>query len=303
MEYVLETSHLTKIYDSKTVVDHVSLHLKKGEIYGLLGENGAGKTTTIRMIMGLLKPTKGEIYLLGNKFDFNNCEVLRKIGVIIEYPGFYGNLHAIDNLRISSNYMGVHDPKAIERVLHIVNLQHAKDKKVKNYSLGMKQRLGIARSLLHNPDLLLLDEPTNGLDPAGIREIRNLLIQLATEHKKTILISSHILSEVQLLANRIGIIHEGKLLKESSMRELEANFKTHVSIKVDKIDESIHLLKGIINNFDYQLTSERILVYNTVENTAYLNKCLVNCGIDVFEMVTIKQSLEDYYMSITGGER
>ncbi|PDY44685.1 ATP-binding cassette domain-containing protein [Bacillus pseudomycoides] len=303
MEYVLETSHLTKIYDSKTVVDNISLHIKKGEIYGLLGENGAGKTTTIRMIMGLLKPTKGNIYLFGKEFDFNNREVLKKIGVIIEYPGFYGNLNAIDNLRISSNYMDIHDSKAIERVLDIVNLQHARDKKVKNYSLGMKQRLGIARSLLHNPDLLLLDEPTNGLDPAGIREIRKLLIHLAAEHQKTILISSHILSEVQQLANRIGIIHEGKLLKESSMQELEGNFKKHLSLKVDKIDESINILKGMINKLDYQLTPERILINNYVENTAHLNTALVNSGIGVFEIVTLKQSLEDYYMNITGGEK
>ncbi|PGQ85520.1 bacitracin ABC transporter ATP-binding protein [Bacillus anthracis] len=301
MKYVLETTDLIKIYESKTVVDSISLHIKKGEVYGLLGENGAGKTTTIRMIMGLLKPTSGDIFVFGNKLDINNRSFLGNIGSIIEYPGFYGNLSANDNLKISSNYMGVIDSKAIDRVLNIVNLQNVQYQKVKHFSLGMKQRLGIARSLLHNPDLLLLDEPTNGLDPAGIKEVRELLIELAKEHQKTILVSSHILSEVPQLADKIGIIHEGKLLEESSMDKLEDKFEKYIRIKVNNINKCIGILKENIQDLDYRFSNTDILVNHFEGNTAELNKLLNFAGIDVYEIVTVKQTLEDYFMQITGG--
>jgi len=301
MEYILETSNLVKIYESNNVVDSISLHIEKGKIYGLLGENGAGKTTTIRMIMGLLKPTSGDVYIFGNKLDINNRSFLGNVGAIIEYPGFYGNLSANDNLKISSNYMGVKDSKAIDRVLNIVNLQNVQHQKVKNFSLGMKQRLGIARSLLHNPDLLLLDEPTNGLDPAGIKEIRELLIELAKEHQKTILVSSHILSEVQQLADNIGIIHEGRLLEESSMNKLEDKFEKYIRIKVNNINKCIEILKENVQHLDYRLSNTDILINHFEGNTAELNKLLNFAGIDVYEIVTVKQTLEDYFMQITGG--
>ncbi|PES77252.1 bacitracin ABC transporter ATP-binding protein [Bacillus cereus] len=301
MKYILETSNLVKIYESNAVVDSISLHIEKGKIYGLLGENGAGKTTTIRMIMGLLKPTSGDVYIFGNKLDINNRSFLGNIGAIIEYPGFYGNLSANDNLKISSNYMGVKDSKAIDRVLNIVNLQNVQHQKVKNFSLGMKQRLGIARSLLHNPDLLLLDEPTNGLDPAGIKEIRELLIELAKEHQKTILVSSHILSEVQQLADNIGIIHEGRLLEESSMNKLEDKFEKYIRIKVNNINKCIEILKENVKHLDYRFSNTDILINHFEGNTAELNKLLNLAGIDVYEIVTVKQTLEDYFMQITGG--
>ncbi|PEU77347.1 bacitracin ABC transporter ATP-binding protein [Bacillus cereus] len=301
MKYILETSNLVKIYESNNVVDSISLHIEKGKIYGLLGENGAGKTTTIRMIMGLLKPTSGDIFIFGNKLDINNRSFLGNVGAIIEYPGFYRNLSANDNLKISSNYMGVKDSKAIDRVLNIVNLQNVQHQKVKNFSLGMKQRLGIARSLLHNPDLLLLDEPTNGLDPAGIKEIRELLIELAKEHQKTILVSSHILSEVQQLADNIGIIHEGRLLEESSMNKLEDKFEKYIRIKVNNINKCIEILKENVQHLDYRLSNTDILINHFEGNTAELNKLLNFAGIDVYEIVTVKQTLEDYFMQITGG--
>ncbi|MED1610201.1 MULTISPECIES: ATP-binding cassette domain-containing protein [Bacillus cereus group] len=301
MKYILETSKLVKIYESNTVVDSISLHIEKGKIYGLLGENGAGKTTTIRMIMGLLKPTSGDVYIFGNKLDINNRSFLGNIGAIIEYPGFYGNLSATDNLKISSNYMGVKDSKAIDRVLNIVNLQNVQHQKVKNFSLGMKQRLGIARSLLHNPDLLLLDEPTNGLDPAGIKEIRELLIELAKEHQKTILVSSHILGEVQQVADNIGIIHEGRLLEESSMNKLDDKFGKYIRIKVNNINKCIEILKENVKHLDYRFSNTDILINHFEGNTAELNKLLNFAGIDVYEIVTVKQTLEDYFMQITGG--
>lgn len=302
MDYILQTLNLTKIYDEKAVVDNVSLHLKKGEIYGFLGENGAGKTTTIRMIMGLLKPTNGEVFLFGERFHEKNREILRKIGTIIEYPGFYGNLHGIDNLRISGHYMGMKDEKAIQRVLSIVDLEQVKLKKVKNYSLGMKQRLGIARSLLHNPELLLLDEPTNGLDPAGIKEIRTLLIKLAKEHNKTILVSSHILSEVQQVATRIGIIHAGKLLEESDRNELEEKYKKYVRLRVNNISKSIDALRKILHNVKYEMRDGELRLFNDITNTAEINRNLIESGIDVFEIGTVKETLEDYFMNIIGGE-
>ncbi|HGE5782740.1 TPA: ATP-binding cassette domain-containing protein [Bacillus pseudomycoides] len=303
MDYALETSNLTKVYSSTKIVDSVSLHLTKGEIYGLLGKNGAGKTTIIRMIMGLLKPTHGDIYIFGNKLNSNDPSIFRRIGSIIEYPGFYANLNAIDNLKISCNYMGVTDSKAIERALESVNLQFSQKKKVKNYSLGMKQRLGIARSLLHDPDLLLLDEPTNGLDPAGIIEIRKLLIQLATEQQKTILISSHILSEIQQLVNRIGIINEGVMLEEIHMHDLIDNFKTQVCLKVSEIERCINILRRVIKDLDFQVNSNKIFINNFSGNTADLNKLLVSSGIDVFEIVSVKETLENYFMNIIEVER
>ncbi|MGF9855431.1 ABC transporter ATP-binding protein, partial [Bacillus paramobilis] len=189
----------------------------------------------------------------------------------------------------------------IDRVLNIVNLQNVQHQKVKNFSLGMKQRLGIARSLLHNPDLLLLDEPTNGLDPAGIKEIRELLIELAKEHQKTILVSSHILSEVQQLADNIGIIHEGRLLEESSMNKLEDKFEKYIRIKVNNINKCIEILKENVQHLDYRLSNTDILINHFEGNTAELNKLLNFAGIDVYEIVTVKQTLEDYFMQIIGG--
>lgn len=302
MDYLLETVNLTKDFSSQRVVDELCLHIKKGEIYGFLGENGAGKTTTIRMLMGLLNPTSGSIYFNGQEFSTQYPSLLKNIGTIIEYPGFYPNLNARDQLKISSNLMGVTDAQAIEKALNTVDLLKSKNKKVKDFSLGMKQRLGIARAILHNPDFLILDEPTNGLDPTGIQEIRELLLHLSRDLGKTILISSHILSEIEQLADTIGIIHQGSLVVEDNLNNLKSTFKKHIRLKVDNREKTLHLLREQIPNIAYELVNEQqLLILSEIPNEAFITKLLVLNEIEVYEITTIHQSLEDYFINITGG--
>jgi len=221
LEDIIKTRNLKKSFKKSTVVNGINLNVKRGEIYGFIGKNGAGKTTTIKMLLNLIKPSDGSLELFGEPINDRTMHtVLRKIGAIIETPGFYSNLSGRDNLEIHRLMMNVKEVNSIDRVLETVSLLKEGDKKVRNYSLGMRQRLGIARALLHEPELLLLDEPTNGLDPQGVVEIRELLLKIASEGT-TILVSSHILSEVEKMADRIGILDKGILLEEFSMKDFE----------------------------------------------------------------------------------
>lgn len=219
LTYIVQTNGLTKTYQGKEVVSNVSMHIKKGEIYGFL-PNGAGKTTIMKMLTSLVKPTSGEIIILGNKFTHTSYEVLGNIGSMIEYPIFYENLTAQENLDLHCEYMGYHNKKAIQEVLDMVNLKQINEQPVKTFSLGMKQRLGIARAILTKPDLLILDEPVNGLDPLGIKKIRQLFQVLSKEYGMTLLISSHLLSEIEQIADTIGVIRDGRLLEEVSMEDV-----------------------------------------------------------------------------------
>lgn len=221
MGNILKTYNLTKIYKNCTAVEDLNMTINQGDIYGFLGENGAGKTTTIRMIMGLIKVTSGEIELFSKKFSNKNREVLKRIGSMIEYPGFYPNLTAKENLDIHRRMMGIQDKTCIMDALKITGIEDVSNKKVKEFSLGMKQRLGISRAILHHPEFLILDEPTNGLDPKGIKEIRELILDLNKKQGITFLISTHILSEIQQMATKIGIINRGILLEEVSYKELQ----------------------------------------------------------------------------------
>ncbi|HIF5319760.1 TPA: ABC transporter ATP-binding protein, partial [Clostridioides difficile] len=220
-DFVIETKQLTKTYGDQTVVDKVNLHVKKGRIYGLLGRNGAGKTTIMKMILGLTSITYGEVDVFGENIKGREKQVYPRIGAIIETPGFYPNLTGTENLEIFAKLRGTAATNSVKRALEIVGLPYKNKKLFSKYSLGMKQRLGIANAILHDPELLVLDEPTNGLDPIGIAEMRKFIRDLSVEHGKTILISSNILSEISLLADDIGIIDHGVLLEESSMSELE----------------------------------------------------------------------------------
>lgn len=235
VEYVIETSNLTKRFNNTVAVNGINMNVEKGRIYGLLGRNGAGKTTIMRMILGLTKPTNGEIKLFGTDYKTNKKANYHRIGSIIETPGFYPNLNARDNLKIFSKIRGDYDPERIDEVLKLVNLYEDRDKKFKQYSLGMKQRLGLALTIMHKPDLLILDEPINGLDPVGIKEIRELLVNLKAEGT-TILISSHILSEIEAIADEIGIINNGHLVKEVTKEELEKITNKHVEFNLDNYD-------------------------------------------------------------------
>lgn len=217
MSYILQTNHLTKIIDGKELVTDVNIHVKKGEIYGFLGPNGAGKTTVMKMITNLWKPTKGTVELFGKTLETTSYEVLKRMGSIIEFPTFYEHMSGKDNLQLHCEYMGYYNKGSIDEVLEMLNLGEAANKPVKSYSLGMKQRLGIARAILCKPELVVLDEPTNGLDPAGMKQLRDLFKMLCSEYGITLIISSHLLSEIESIADTIGVINHGRMMKEISM--------------------------------------------------------------------------------------
>lgn len=217
---LLETHNLTKSFGGRKIIDNLNLQVMKGDIYGFLGRNGQGKTTTIRLITGLIFPDSGDVIIDGHNLQNNFKKAISNIGAIVESPAFYGYLSGYDNLRLMSNLVPGIKMDRIDEVLEIVRLSHRAKDKVKTYSLGMKQRLGIANALLSNPKLIILDEPTNGLDPQGMKEIKEMIVQLASEKNITFLISSHLLHDVEQICNRVGIIHNGKLVREASMVEL-----------------------------------------------------------------------------------
>lgn len=302
MEAIIQTTGLTKAYGDHKAVNQVSMTVRQGEIYGFLGRNGAGKTTTIRMLLGLIKPTEGEIRLFGENLRTHQRDILRRVGSIVEVPGFYENLTARENLMINAKLMGVHKKNAIDEALEIVGLQQETTKLVGKYSLGMKQRLGIARALLHYPELLILDEPINGLDPIGIKEIRKLIKTLASERRMTILVSSHILSEMELLADRMGIIHEGRLLQEVALEELRERNRTFVEFQVSQEEKAVYLLENTLGIHDYEVRGEGCLrIYSHLGEQGRINRLLVESGIDVTRIAQSEDKLEDYFAKLVGG--
>lgn len=303
MEKIINTKDLTKIYGTERAVDNVNLSVNKGEIYGFLGRNGAGKTTTISMLLGLVKPSKGKINIFGKDFFKNKKDILQRIGSTIEFSGFYNNLNAEENLKINAKLIGVHKKDAIKEALKTVALYDERNKKVGNYSLGMKQRLGIARAILHNPELLILDEPTNGLDPVGIKEIRKLIKKLAETKKITIFMSSHILSEVQQIATTIGVIHEGKLLKEIKLKDLRKQNRKYVEFEVSDDSKTTLLLETEFNIRDYEVYPDnKLRIYTAHDKISEINKLFVKNNIDVSKIYLSEDNLEDYFIKLTGGE-
>ena len=263
-DLVIETKKLTKIYGEQTAVNSVNLHVKQGRIYGLLGRNGAGKTTIMKMILGLTPITSGEVDVLGQNIKGHEKRIYPRIGAIIEAPGFYPNLTGTENLEIFAKLRGTPQPNAVKNALEVVGLPYKDKKLFSKYSLGMKQRLGIANAILHDPELLILDEPTNGLDPIGIAEVRNFIKNLSVERGKTILISSHILSEISLLADDIGIIDHGVLLEESSMEELEKKNRKYIQLQVSDIPKASLILERQFHVTDYAVQDEHTLrLYDT----------------------------------------
>ncbi|WP_425447375.1 ABC transporter ATP-binding protein [Dethiothermospora halolimnae] len=304
MEYILKTYDLTKRYGKKTVVDNVSMNIKKGEIYGFLGRNGAGKTTTLRMIMDLISPTKGKYEIFGK--GMGDRDVLGRIGAIIETPGFYPNLTARENLDIHRRMMGIPNKGYITEAMEIVGLNNydIKKKKVKKFSLGMKQRLGIARALLHKPELLILDEPTNGLDPVGIKEIRETLLELNRKGEITILISSHILGEIQQLATKIGIIHNGKLLEEVDYESFQKKNRHYINLRVDDDKRAVTILENEMKIKDYEISNKNVIrIYEKIDKSNDISRNLISKGIEVYEFNVMKDTLEDYFVRLTGGKK
>ena len=275
-DLVIEAKRLTKIYGEQTVVNAVDLHVKKGRIYGLLGRNGAGKTTIMKMILGLAPITSGEADVFGRNIKGNEKRIYPRIGAIIETPGFYPNLTGTENLEIFSKLRGTAAPDAVKSALEVVGLPYKDKKLFSKYSLGMKQRLGIANAILHDPELLILDEPTNGLDPIGIAEMRDFIKNLSAMHGKTILISSHILSEIALLADDIGIIDHGVLLEESSMEELAKKNSKYILLRVSDVPKASLILERQFHVKEYSVQDEQTLwLYDTTLDMAAINKALV----------------------------
>ena len=299
-EYVIETRNLSKIYSKDTVVNSVDMHVEKGKIYGLLGKNGAGKTTTMCMLLNLTSPSSGEILLFGKNPGKYSTEVYSKIGSIIETPGFYENLTAYENLKVLAKLRGNYNPKNINLVLEMVNLENAKSKKFKDFSLGMKQRLGIAAAIMHTPELLILDEPINGLDPIGIKEIRTLLKRLTHEFGITILISSHILSEIENIADIIGFMDEGVLIEEISKEDLFKRLDKFVEFEVSDIDLACEILKKLElkENYDFIIDrNEGILrLYSRLELRDRFNAIFVNSGINVKKVNLCEENLENFFL-------
>ena len=299
---VLETVDLTKQYGKQFAVSELNMHVKKGEIYGLLGRNGAGKTTTIRMAMGLLQPTKGEVKLFGEKLTVPTKQIFNRTGALIEAPAFYENLTAKDNLKIIADLRGTQSRDCIDRALMLVNLENETHKKVKQFSLGMKQRLGIAMALMHEPEFIILDEPTNGLDPVGIQQIRLLIQKLCAEKGTTILISSHILSEIEQMANTIGIIDHGKMIEELSMDEIRRRNRHYVKMTVSDMNRTVPLLEKELCITDFEIVSEReIKIYQIETDFEKVNRLLNQNEIGVSEISMNKGNLEEYFLRLTGG--
>lgn len=302
-DFIIKTKQLTKKYEEQTVVNSVNLHIKKGRIYGLLGRNGAGKTTIMKMILGLTSITSGEVDVFGEDIKGREKQVYPRIGAIIETPGFYPNLTGTENLEIFAKLRGIVDLNAIENALKVVGLPYKNKKLFGKYSLGMKQRLGIANAIMHNPELLILDEPTNGLDPIGIREVRDLLKNLSVEQGKTILISSHILSEISLLADDIGIIDHGVLLEEISLSELESKNRNYITLQVSDVTKASLILEHDFNTKDYAIVENQTLrLYDTTLDIGKINKALVMQNITVISSGICHDTLEEYFKRITGGE-
>ena len=302
-DFVIETKQLTKIYGEQTAVSKVNLHVKKGRIYGLLGRNGAGKTTIMKMVLGLASITSGEVDVFGKNIKGREKRVYPRIGAIIETPGFYPNLTGTENLEIFAKLRGTAAPHAVKNALEIVGLPYKDKKLFSKYSLGMKQRLGIANAILHDPELLILDEPTNGLDPIGIAEVRDFIKELSAAQGKTILISSHILSEISLLADDIGIIDNGVLLEESGMRELEEKNRKYILLQVSDIPKATLILERQFHLTDYSVQDDHTLrLYDASLDMGEVNKVLVMQDITVMSSLLCNDTLEDYFKKITGGE-
>ena len=302
MNNIIETNSLTKAFKGVEVVSSVNMHIKKGEIYGFLGPNGAGKTTILKLIMNLLKPSSGEITVFDSVLHDKSYEYLTRIGSLIEYPVFYEDLSAKANLEIHCEYMGYYKNNAIDEALKLVNLIGIENKSVKEFSLGMKQRLGIARAIIAKPEILILDEPINGLDPIGIKEMRNLFRMLSHEYGITILISSHIISEIELIADTIGVIHKGRLIEEVSLNEVRKEQSKYIEVEVNDSNKAAFVLDNEMQLKNFKvLPNNCIRIYDESIETASVSKVLVSKNIDVLAISKKNQTLEDYFIDLIDG--
>lgn len=300
LETIIETKNLTKEFKNFKAVNGVNLTVRKGRVYGFLGPNGAGKSTTIRMLLGLIKPTRGQVEVFGKELRKNRMDILKKVGSMVEAPSYYGNLTAYENLEVTAKLLDLKS-RYIDEVLEIVKLTEWKDRQVSKFSLGMKQRLGIAQALIAKPELLILDEPTNGLDPSGIHEIRGLIKELPKLYNMTVIISSHNLSEIELMADDIGIINRGNMLFQDTLEELHSRSKSEICIGSKDLKHTIETLSSC--GFKTKVKEEDIFINPQGIEADKILKRLVLEGNKIFKFIEIQKSLEEIFLDLTeGGE-
>lgn len=301
-EYILRTINLSKKYKDKLIIDNVNMNIRRGDIYGFIGENGAGKTSVIRLITGLVKITSGNIILFNSDREENIKTQRKRIGSLIESPALYPEMTAYQNLEAIRLQRGISGKQEIDRVLDLVNLKNAKNKKVKNFSLGMKQKLAIAIALLGDPEFLILDEPINGLDPVSIVEIRELLKKINKDKGTTILISSHILKELNQLATTYGVISNGKLIDEFSSQDLEQRCKLSLDIKVDDINRAVIIIEEQLNTNNFKVIKDNtIKLFDYINQPGKVSSVLAKNNIEIQQIMTNGEDLEDYYVNLIGG--
>lgn len=299
-ETILKTTGISKLYGRHKALNKVSIEIKRGMIYGLIGENGAGKSTFMRTIMGLISVDEGDIELFGENGTKGLQRARRKMGQSIETPALYQELTARENLQVQAANGGVSN-REIEELLHLMNLSNTGKKKAKNFSLGMRQRLAIASALMTNPEFLILDEPTNGLDPSGIVEMRETIHRLVNERGITVLLSSHLLDELSQIATHYGILHEGKLISEFSRDQLASATRQYIELEAAEVHNAVVILDEL-GIKDYEVINEtKISIYERLDEVAFINRSLVLANIDVLRIGTTRQKLEDYFLQLTGG--
>jgi ABC-2 type transport system ATP-binding protein len=299
-ETILKATNISKRYNKHKALDKVSIEIKRGMIYGLIGENGAGKSTFMRVIMGLITIDEGDIELFGETGMKGLQHARRKMGQSIETPALYPDLTARENLQVQAANGGVSE-REIDYLLNLMNLKDTGKKKAKNFSLGMRQRLAIASTLITNPEFLILDEPTNGLDPSGIVEMREIIQRLVTERGITVLLSSHLLDELSQVATHYGILHQGKLIRELSKEELARESRQYIELETSEVQEAVVVLDQL-GIRDYEVISGTdINIFERLDDVAQINKSLVSAGVNVSRIGTTRQKLEDYFLQLTGG--
>lgn len=300
MSYILQTSHLSKTIDGKQLVTDVNIHVKKGEVYGFLGPNGAGKTTVMKMLTNLWKPTSGTVALFGKALEKTSYEVLKRMGSIIEFPTFYDHMSGKDNLQLHCEYMGYYNKGSVEEALQMLGLSDAADRPAGSYSLGMKQRLGIARAILCKPELVILDEPTNGLDPAGMKQIRDLFRMLCTEYGMTLMISSHLLPEIESIADTVGVIHHGKMMKEISMKEIAETNTAYIELAVEDTKKAAYVLAEKVQLSNFKIVNDSMIrIYEQGVTTQKISRELMANDVEIASISQHTENLEDYFLKIT----
>ena len=302
-ELIFEAKNLTKKYRGTIALDHINLTLQRGEIYGFIGENGAGKTTTIRIITGLSFPTEGQMTLFGKTGDKELQKQRARIGCMVETPALYKNMTAQQNLEAQRIQRGIPDKKCIDETLRLVGLTDTGKKTVSHFSLGMRQRLGIAMALLNDPEFLILDEPINGLDPSGIVEIRELMKRLNRERRITLLVSSHILSELYQTATQYILLHQGHVLEELTQQELDEKCKRHIAIKTNDAAKTATALESALHTTNFQVMPDGVVrLYDYLDHMEDVARVLSQAGLLVTGLSLTGDSLEDYFLHRIGGE-